>query len=259
MCSDERTMRAVVLMVVTGLLWMVSSASRPRMYTSIQSKPRANNLGARILGREASEWGCWKRCEPVECAKPFQTERPPCRLKLRMRPNTCVRASLEIDVHHGECEVRDLCRRSCSRVNWLWRQNDEWPTTCPITVPRRRRMTVSCTGISFRRQLVQRPRPPKRSPSGAADSMAWPSGCRSLSGRLQTSSLSRLASSRDPQPMLGNPRWRPGQGDELVRQRVGILQSNRPPGAADRGRDRSPDGARTLNDPGCLEIPRGER
>jgi hypothetical protein len=44
--------------------------------------------------------------------------------------------------------------------------------------------------ISFPRQPVPRPRRPRRSPSGVADSMAWPSGCLSLSGRLQTSSPS---------------------------------------------------------------------
>ena len=45
--------------------------------------------------------------------------------------------------------------------------------------------------ISCPRPPARPPRPPERSPNIAADSMAWPSGRPSLSGRSQTSSPSR--------------------------------------------------------------------
>jgi hypothetical protein len=47
-----------------------------RMCTSMQSKPRANNLRAAILRGEAEN----APCEPVEFAEPFQTERRSFRL-----------------------------------------------------------------------------------------------------------------------------------------------------------------------------------
>jgi len=53
MCSDGRTIRALVLVVVMGSPRDGGIGLSSRMCTSMQSKPRANNLRAAILRGEA--------------------------------------------------------------------------------------------------------------------------------------------------------------------------------------------------------------